>query len=189
MSSIFSLVDRTFCIRNANFSPFIAKNTLTCDSFAHAHKKVLEYGYNNDSIKTAILFENNMELTNDFTEDQFEELTRFMTTNLKWDIIIIGNHKIKNTQPVDGFSHIVYSKNTSSWVYDSICIVSRRFMEKITKNNRSMIFTYALTTPHVSSTVYPSPMQIYNVGTVSNVTIEDNIHRHITFCWTPLNDF
>ena len=187
--AVFFIVDKTFCIRNVHFSPFIAKNTLTCNSFAQAHKRVLEYCFNDPTIVTAMIFENDVEVTNDLTDAQHAEISRFLVEHKKWDILILGTNKIATTSAVPGFSHIVQSKNTSAWISDTVYIVSRRFMEKMTKNNRSMIFTFALSTPHISNVVHPSPLSLFNVGLVDNVVIEESINKHISYSWATIKEF
>lgn len=166
MDNIFTYVPIILGIINDVHSHFKTRNTITDNNIKNIHTRLLSKLYDNN-IPCALIYENELSLTRNIADVNNNEIKNFVSTNVDWDILYIGNISEPSTA-IDGYSFI---EKLSTTQYDNhvVYLASSRLMEKAKNNNLTTLNVYKYNSPFITNLILPVQSNRYTIGRVNHI--------------------
>jgi hypothetical protein len=177
---ICSIKDYDNSIINNKGKEIITGNIIT------VHQRLLSK-LNDMAIFPALIFENEIYMTQFISDSIRTELFAFITTNNSWDMIVVSPFFNVSLTPISG--NISKLNDSSTFHCSSVYFASARFMNKNKINDISNIQTYVYTNPFLQNMPHyinkPKYSGKYSVGKISNVVVFSLVD--IKYRWDTLD--
>ena len=180
---ILSYLDAIFSIRSIENIPIVYDKAVLHESLRDVHLDLLRY-CNTKNYNNAFIFTNEISLIRDLEDTVNNEIVAFITTNIDWDVLIIGINELPNISLIDGYTRIYKFGDTTSFHNEFGYIASKRFMEKVASNNLEIINTYIYKPTFLNNSPIESTSEKYVVTQADNLSIVEA--DHIQYRWNEI---
>ena len=168
LMQMFVYLNGIYAIRNSGFSPVIDNRAIVASSSLAVHEQLLRF-LHDTSAKNAMIYENEIVLLRDLGNITDNEIKKFLTSTIEWDILVISPYHVDDLNDVSEYSIV---KKASSTVFDPayVYIASEQFMQKVKNYDIANTNIYVYTNPFLDSITHANISNKYIVGKVVGIT-------------------